>query len=358
MIFFLVIAMLVMAFRSTAFVVLSGNASTNSVKPPAITCPHGDTSDGATSSASSTISLINYDSEVFTKKYLANGTQADISELGDVAFVETFRDTIFDGHRRTFQEWKESRRLWVRDAFVPHLKSGMTMYESAAGLGLSLYATLELLQEEANVGDLTVYGNEFLKENAKKGNHILDVLIKSQAASQEGNFKSNHNGGICHADSNNLQYLPANSFDVVYCGWITPLYNPLGWKDESYNITKRRLYQLCQNSKRRSNQTARDLLELAQQKQNEWFDHWISEMVRLAKPGGAIVIEDLSMEFCKMPTDYGGVPKKFFEQHSEKWGTHSLKYGKRDPTYSKSKRYHIVMIKNNNNEGKSSWWWP
>jgi hypothetical protein len=55
-----------------------------------------------------------------------------------------------------------------------------------------------------------------------------------------------------------------------------------------------------------------------QQKQEDWYGRWVYEMVRIAKPGVPIIIEQVSSTPCMAGFDYwGGVSKDYWKKHAE-----------------------------------------
>ena len=91
------------------------------------------------------------------------------------------------------------------------------MYESACGIGLNLYSNLEILQEDSGITNITIYGNEYIKESVDDGNLMLDALLEAQ---ELDGAPPNHKGMICHGDSTDLEHVPANAFDIVFTGYI------------------------------------------------------------------------------------------------------------------------------------------
>lgn len=71
--------------------------------------------------------------------------------------------------------------------------------------------TLEILQEVKGVNGLIVYGNEYIEVSANTSNKVLDALLPQLNATK---------GSVCAADSTNLQHIPANSFDLVFTGYV------------------------------------------------------------------------------------------------------------------------------------------
>ena len=89
------------------------------------------------------------------------------------------------------------------------------------------------------------------------------------------------------------------------------------------------------------------LAEVAQQRQRDWFGKWVSEMVRIAKPGAPVIIEQVSYPFCEAEFDWGGVDQDFWTDYAiDKYGWDI------DPTSIAfeddrlfRKRYHVFMRK-------------
>jgi len=100
---------------------------------------------------------------------------------------------------------------WKSTRFPKNLKDGDTIYESACGIGLNLIMTLEILQEVKGVNNLIVYGNEYIESSANTSNKLLEALLPQLNATK---------GSICPADSTDLGFIPSNSFDLVFTGYI------------------------------------------------------------------------------------------------------------------------------------------
>ena len=92
---------------------------------------------------------------------------------------------------------------------------------------------------------------------------------------------------------------------------------------------------------------ASKLAEIAQQKQEDWFALWVHEMIRIAKPGAPVIIEQVSKPYCNDMDDWGGVPHKFWASGIEKYGwnvdKNSLQLA-RDKVFKQ--RYNVFMQKN------------
>lgn len=193
--------------------------------------------------------------------------------------------------------------------------------------------TLEILQEVLGVGDLIVYGNEYIPESARISERIFDALLPGLNATR---------GSICAADSTNLQHVPANSMDLVFTGYISTLLDPLNI-DQGIQENYKHYETVCEGTSWED----KKLKEVAQQRQNDWFGAWVSEMVRIAKPGAPVIVEQVSFPFCDAYFDWGGVNQEFWTDYAiEKYGWEI------DPTSIEfeddrlfQKRYHVFMRK-------------
>lgn len=81
----------------------------------------------------------------------------------------------YDGWNEPFYKKKESFRPWKELAFVPNLKSGDLVYESACGIGFNMLLTAEILQENG-ISNLTFYGNDCEYTYSKLVNHMGSML--------------------------------------------------------------------------------------------------------------------------------------------------------------------------------------
>ena len=86
------------------------------------------------------------------------------------------------------------------------------------------------------------------------------------------------------------------------------------------------------------------LKELAQRAEEDWYASWVSELVRIAKPGAVVAVEEVSEPICKQARDWGGVAKEWWIDAIEIYGWDV------DPDSvvvetvpSNNKRYNIAM---------------
>jgi hypothetical protein len=137
------------------------------------------------------------------------GTISKRLEQNVTEFLQNFRSETFDAWDHTYDEVKASFQDWKYEHYVPYMKNGSSIYESASGIGLNLFMTLEILQESGIYG-VHVYGNDFVEESVAVANDIFDVVQPADATK----------GKICAGDSSDLSYIPNGSFDLVFCGYI------------------------------------------------------------------------------------------------------------------------------------------
>lgn len=127
-------------------------------------------------------------------------------------YMKTFQNSSFDAWGRTYERVKEGMYHWKSTRFAPFLENGDSIYESACGIGMNLYMTLEILNEVKGLESLVVYGNEYVSVSAEVANVVFDP--------KNAPFKA-VKGTICPGDSANINFVPSNSFDLVYTGYIT-----------------------------------------------------------------------------------------------------------------------------------------
>lgn len=148
----------------------------------------------------------NFDPIRFQNHYLSAETHTQ--ELDE--FVANFRDEIYDDWSQTYTQMKSGMTAWKQRAIVPHVQAGDKIYESAIGLGLNAFMTLEIIQEEKGPIQVEVHGNEYLVKSTQRANEFLNRVLPSKV----------HKGNICVGDSTNISYVPSNAFDLVYTGYI------------------------------------------------------------------------------------------------------------------------------------------
>lgn len=202
-------------------------------------------------------------------------------KLNYTEYLKSFRDTEFDNWGHSYEEVKDGMYDWKSERFA-ELKSGDMIYESACGIGMNLYMTLEVLQQVSGVQNITVYGNEYLPQSV---NIARSIAGGTKSHPQTFLPAGGRLGTICTADSTQLDFVPSNTFDLVYTGYISPLFDPLHLNQSTdENFEQYNAY--CERDA--------TLAAKAQQRQNDWYAAWVGEMIRIAKPGAPIIVEQVS----------------------------------------------------------------
>ena len=188
-------------------------------------------------------------------------------------------------------------RLWKSKYFL-NLTDNSSIYESGFGIGMNLYMTLEILAETpGGAKNLVVYGNDYSLESVRVATEIAQFRRHHQKDETIDNSNSGvlpgggRLGTFCAGDSTNLYFVPSNSFDAVFSGYLTPLPDPLSLNVTGASNTETRYVELCE-----SNDT--DSIKLsarAQREQEKWYAAWVEEMIRIAKPGGIIMVEHVAL---------------------------------------------------------------
>lgn len=228
---------------------------------------------------------------------------------------------------------KDSLRPWKVKAFVPYLKSGDSIYESACGSGLNLLLTLEVLLEN-NITSITVSGNDYLEKIIYRANQIWGSpsIVR-------------HKGSLCVGDSTNLSFVPSSTFDLVYTGYLDPLLDPLNLLP--FNATAEE--QGCSSVERCNSELAQEKnISMQERKaQEDWTASWVLEMIRIAKPGAPVIVETIQQSICRYQRGWGGVDQVW-------WKTAILGYGLDvdpesivlKPSGVFKERYNVLMKKN------------
>jgi hypothetical protein len=242
----------------------------------------------------------------------------------------------------TYDAVKEGVRTWKKERFAAHLANGDSIFESGCGVGLNLLMTLEILQEE-DIRDIHLYGSTFGEANA--ANFLLDgVLTKKEEVG------SGKRGIICSASSSDLLYVPDNTFDLVFTGHVSSQPDP--WSiGQNETIVLAHRDELCKGRKTGSDWKADTLLQVAQHEQDLWYALWLQNMVRIAKPGAAIIIEQVSDAYCSNGLDTlgGGVRREFWPRAIEEYDMDvdlSTVEFESDALFPKLRRYNVFMRKN------------
>lgn len=221
-------------------------------------------------------------------------------------FLQNYRTMEFDYWKTKYEGIEQGMKPWKSTRFVENLQSGDVIYESACGVGMNLHMTVGILKQYG-IENLTVYGNEYLAESAELANRALDALLPQVGARK---------GGICQGDSTNLSYIPDNSFDLVYSGYISRLYDPLDLNLDEDDLYSRN-EELCRSQD--DEWMAKQLLAIGAERQSEWHRKWVGEMIRIAKPGKAIIIEQARESECKSRPGFDVPTRDWWRQAIDKY---------------------------------------
>jgi len=236
------------------------------------------------------------------------------------------------------EELKDILRPWIEEAFVPNLKSGDHIYESACGSGINLLLTTEVLLEN-NISSIFVSGNDYLEQSIRIANQIWNSKAATDVAKK---------GVLCTGDSTNLSFVPSAMFDLVYTGYIDPILDPLNILPENTTQEEKTSFSatLCVSVNPEDQQKSKKEQKL----QEEWFASWAREMIRIAKPGVPIIAENLDESICTNPDGWGGVDKDWWKSAVSVYGFNvdpeSVVTKPAGFPGLMEKRYHIMMRKN------------
>ena len=258
-----------------------------------------------------------------------------------VESTEDYRNEGYDGFTISYEQAKANIYDYITEYFVPPLRQNgeSSIYESACGTAANLLMTLEIISENG-INDVTVYGSEYVADSVTVARQMLEAHMP----------KSFHMGSICQADSTNLEHVPSNSIDVVFTGYIDPIVDPLGLLDPEEDVSDAvdKSIERCKSVDEEDHEIA----EKEQRAQEEWFARWVTEMVRITKPGGAVIIEDVAKPICQIRQDWGGVSQAWWTMAVAKYGwdvdvdSITFEPGPRNPDRYKGRRYNVSMRRN------------
>lgn len=196
-----------------------------------------------------------------------------------------------DGWDRSYNFMKQVRKDWILKTFS-ELRPGDGIFESACGKGTNLLMKVELLKEKLGIDGLTVYGIDYRQAPVEEANDMFSQVLPRLGSSL--------GAPVCRGDATNLFFIPSESFDLSYTGYIDPIIDPLGIESEpGSNLDPS---GLCHEK----NWTLNKLSKLDQEAQETWYAAWATELIRITKKGKLIVIEEVSLPLCESPNDWGG----------------------------------------------------
>ena len=199
--------------------------------------------------------------------------------------------------------------------------------------------TLEILNEKYGLSDIIIYGNEYVPLSVEIARKIAGGTVDHPNSFLPARGRL---GTICAADSTHLEFVPANAFDLVFTGYISPLFNPLGLNGSSTQDNFAQYAAYCEGK----TEQHKELADKAQRRQEDWYAAWIGEMIRIANPGAPVIAEQVSYPLCEAMFDWGGVDPSFWHNAISRYGwdidPSSIVFDK-DSLYRR--RYHVFMRK-------------
>ena len=145
----------------------------------------------------------------------------------------------------------------------------------------------------------------------------------------------------------------------LHIGYLDPVQDPYGFfVDIPSDLREQAWYEVCKTQGQDeggdptitqiNTSLKTKIAQLDQQRQEDWFASWISELIRIVKPGGAVIIEQVAWPKCIQPNDWGGVEKKWWKGAISKYGWDILEESLHFEDMFKETtddRYHVSMQK-------------
>ena len=228
---------------------------------------------------------------------IATHLQGEKEQGADEYYTVGFRNSLHGGHHIDYSTYKNMARDFRAEIFGNELKDGDVIYEGAGAEGMNLLMTLEILHEERGIKNLIAYGSDYLNEFVSLANKLWDVQSRAN-----GDWLKR--GRYCQGDSTNLHFVPSDTFDLAYT-YVDVLIDGQGIFDDDVGDDERcdRMKDLCDSDD--PNDIA--IIDKDQLMQEEWHAEWVSEMIRIVKPGKLVVIENVCLPLCLGETPWGGV---------------------------------------------------
>jgi hypothetical protein len=303
------------------------------------------------------------DEDVDVGKYIRQGDEYGLRDKNAAELWEWMQQADVDGWGRDYQEARARIHEFKVQEFAPHFKKKkknkqedtiIHIYESACGVGRNLAITLDIVRE-VNGGDISnnnttvvvVHGNDYASDSAAAAQTVFGTLEPSGAKL----------GTICGGvDSTDLSHVPSNSFDIVYTGYVGLLHDPLDYSGTYPDRKTRKVYkELCKNASKDDDYTAahdaQQQIQKMYQIQEDWYAKWVGEMIRIAKPGSPVMVEEVPVPKCDDYHDNGGVSQEFWLDTTDK---KYKSWNQVDPTSihfmqahrgDTDTRYHVAMMK-------------
>jgi hypothetical protein len=134
-----------------------------------------------------------------------------------------------------------------------------------------------------------------------------------------------------------LGFVPANAFDLVYTGYLTPR----NFKDQG---SKSKHVKACDDP----SSEALELRNQMQRADEDWNARWVGEMIRIAKPGKVVIIEHITPPLCdnSCSGNWGGVAREWWSRAIEEYSwdidPESIVIMS-ETTWPECDRYHLLM---------------
>ena len=209
-----------------------------------------------------------------------------------------------EGWGISYSKLKKILASWKKEVFVPNVRSGDLIFESACGAGTNLLVTAEILRENS-IDNIQVFGNDY-------------VVVADQTWDSEEVSKLARKGRFCPGDSSRLaDFVPASSFDLAYTGYLVPLI-PKFPNAETEEASWNYAISLC-NSTDPNDVRLRDR---EQRTQEEWISAWVKGLLHIVKPGKVVALENVAYPLCSIEggRDWGGVSKEWWAGAIARYG--------------------------------------
>ena len=219
--------------------------------------------------------------------------------------LDALKKITVDGWGTPFYELKRRKKDWTVRRYSS-LESGDTIFESGCGIGSNLLLKVEILKENLGIENLNIYGIDYRQGPVGFANNLLGQTLPD--------LGSKLGSPICRGDATNLFFIPSESFDLSYTGYIDPVIDPLNIKQELGRVVE--ADDICDSE---GNWAVSKLAKLEQEAQENWYAAWTTELVRITKRGKPIIIEDVSLPLCDSRDDWGGVSKEWWRLAASKY---------------------------------------
>jgi len=135
----------------------------------------------------------------------------------------------------------------------------------------------------------------------------------------------------------------------LVCFWFSclvtdsPILDPI---KVGYNSTEKN-YKVYESLCKQTDWKSKKLNQLGQMMQEDFYGKWVGEMVRIAKPGKAVIVEQVSVPFCDNYYDWGGVAREWWAPAVKKynWDVDPDSFVMEKDLIFRN-RYHVFMRKN------------